>query len=90
MKGAKLISDQNWGGDPIDFGDSEFHWFAYDIAIAVYHASQTIKDRAGRDRFASIFFNSFIEGYVMGNSVNDILEHVLKSYPILKKERRKK
>jgi len=60
----------------IDFGDSEFHWFAYDIAIAVYHASQTIKDRAGRDRFASIFFNSFIEGYVMGNSVNDILEHV--------------
>lgn len=40
----------------IDFGDSEFNWFAYDIAIAVYHASQTIKDKAERDRFASVFF----------------------------------
>lgn len=60
----------------IDFGDSELNWFAYDIAIAIYHASQTIKDRAQRDQFASIFFNSFIEGYSMGNSVNEILKHV--------------
>ncbi|MDR9856206.1 phosphotransferase [Paenibacillus sp. VCA1] len=60
----------------IDFGDSEFNWFAYDIAIAIYHASQTIKDRTQRDQFASIFFNSFIEGYLMENSVNEILKHV--------------
>ncbi|WP_160042666.1 phosphotransferase enzyme family protein [Paenibacillus sp. USDA918EY] len=60
----------------IDFGDSEFNWFAYDIAIAIYHASQTIKDRARRDQFASIFFDSFIEGYSIGNSVNEILKHV--------------
>lgn len=60
----------------IDFGDSEFHWFAYDIAIAIYHASQTIKDRDERDQFASLFFKSFIEGYSMKNSVNGILSHI--------------
>ncbi|WMT39719.1 phosphotransferase [Paenibacillus sp. D2_2] len=60
----------------IDFGDSEFNWFAYDIAIAIYHASQTIKDRDERDQFASLFFKSFIEGYSIGNSVNGILKHV--------------
>lgn len=60
----------------IDFGDSEFNWFAYDIAIAIYHASQTIKDRDERDQFASLFFKSFIEGYSIGNSVNGILEQI--------------
>ncbi|MNJ65531.1 bifunctional UGMP family protein/serine/threonine protein kinase [compost metagenome] len=60
----------------IDFGDSEFNWFSYDIAIAIYHASQSITDRVERDQFASIFFNSFIEGYSMENTVNDILKHV--------------
>ncbi|MGG4044957.1 MULTISPECIES: phosphotransferase enzyme family protein [Paenibacillus] len=60
----------------IDFGDSEFNWFAYDIAIAIYHASQTIKNRAQRDRFASIFFNSFMEGYSKEYSVNEIVKHI--------------
>lgn len=60
----------------IDFGDSEFNWFAYDIAISIYHASQTIRDRNERDQFASLFFKSFIEGYSIGNSVNGILEHI--------------
>lgn len=60
----------------IDFGDSEFNWFAYDIAIAIYHTSQTIKDRGKRDQFASLFFKSFIEGYSEGNSVNGILKYI--------------
>lgn len=60
----------------IDFGDSEFNWCAYDIAIAIYHAAQTIQDRTERDQFASVFFESFIEGYSMGNSTNGILNDI--------------
>lgn len=60
----------------IDFGDSEFNWFAYDIAVATYHASQTIKNEDKRDEFVSVFFKSFIEGYSMENSVTGILQHV--------------
>ncbi|MGG0822272.1 phosphotransferase [Paenibacillus turicensis] len=60
----------------IDFGDSEFNWFAYDIAVAIYHASQTVKDRGKRDHFASEFFKSFMDGYSMENSVTQILQHV--------------
>ncbi|RRJ66025.1 hypothetical protein EHV15_26245 [Paenibacillus oralis] len=60
----------------IDFGDSEFNWFAYDIAIAIYHASQIIKDKSERDKFASQFFESFIEGYSKENSVGEIVKHV--------------
>lgn len=60
----------------IDFGDSEFNWFAYDIAIAVYHASQIIKDKSERDKFASQFFESFIEGYSKENSVEEIVKDV--------------
>nr|WP_245251408.1 phosphotransferase [Paenibacillus turicensis] len=60
----------------IDFGDSEFNWFAYDIAVAIYHASQSVKDRGKRDHFASQFFKSFMDGYSMENSVTQILQHV--------------
>lgn len=60
----------------IDFGDSEFNWFAYDIAIAVYHASQIINGKGKRDKFASQFFESFIEGYSKENSVEEIVKDV--------------
>lgn len=60
----------------IDFGDSEFNWFAYDIAISIYHASQTVKDGGERDQFASLFFESFIEGYSIGNSLDEILKDI--------------
>jgi len=52
----------------IDFGDSEYHWYAYDIAIAIYHASQTVKDWDKRRKFAQMFFKSFMEGYSVENS----------------------
>lgn len=60
----------------IDYGDSEYNWFAYDIAISIYHASQTIKDRGERGQFASLFLRSFIEGYSMENSVDGILKDI--------------
>lgn len=59
----------------IDFGDSECNWFAYDIAIAIYHASQSYAmDK--RSKFASSFFNAFIDGYSMVNSVDETLNSI--------------
>jgi len=52
----------------IDFGDSECHWYAYDIAIAIYHASQTVKDLGKRKTFTHMFFKSFMDGYSVENS----------------------
>ncbi|OAB41651.1 phosphotransferase enzyme family protein [Paenibacillus glacialis] len=61
----------------IDFGDSEYNFYAYDIAIAIYHASQTVKDMDKRKRFANIFFKLFMEGYSVENSdVNKIVKEV--------------
>ncbi len=61
----------------INFGDSECHWYAYDIAIAIYHASQTVKDMDKRKRFANIFFKSFMDGYSVENSdVNKIVKEI--------------
>lgn len=56
----------------IDFGDSENNWFAYDIAIAIYHAVQTVKGAAKRKEFANRFFNAFMDGYVVKNPVKEI------------------
>ncbi|WP_169834404.1 hypothetical protein [Paenibacillus donghaensis] len=51
----------------LDFGDCEYHWFAYDLAIAIYHTAQTMKP--GPERITGIqqFFSSFIDGYARGN-----------------------
>ncbi|RAT98186.1 phosphotransferase enzyme family protein [Brevibacillus sp. Leaf182] len=51
----------------LDFGDSEYHWFAYDIAIAVYHTAQTVLKGPARKEFVHSFFQSFMEGYSRGN-----------------------
>ncbi|MFE4712314.1 phosphotransferase enzyme family protein [Paenibacillus sp. NPDC056722] len=50
----------------IDFGDSEYHWFAYDIAIVIYHAALTVP-KSERDGFAKNFFSSFMSGYTRAN-----------------------
>ncbi|WP_151734180.1 phosphotransferase enzyme family protein [Paenibacillus tengchongensis] len=50
----------------LDFGDCEYHWFAYDIATAVYHAVQTAVPGA-RTSLASEFCNAFIKGYLLRN-----------------------
>jgi Ser/Thr protein kinase RdoA (MazF antagonist) len=56
----------------IDFGDSEYHWFVYDVAIAVYHAAQTVSDVIKRREFAKIFLNSFLNGYSQNFSTTEI------------------
>ncbi|WP_019910281.1 phosphotransferase enzyme family protein [Paenibacillus sp. HW567] len=60
----------------IDFGDSEYHWFAYDIAIAIYHAAQTVKDAVKRKEFAKRFFNAFMEGYEVNHPVKEVRTQV--------------
>jgi amicoumacin kinase len=52
-----------------DFGDCEYNWFVYDIAIVLYHAVQTVdeKDVQGRNDFAFLFIQSFLEGYLTEN-----------------------
>lgn len=50
----------------LDFGDSEYHWFAYDAAVAVYHAAQTAQAGEKRREFAKRFTDSFMDGYAEG------------------------
>ncbi|MGG4444448.1 phosphotransferase enzyme family protein [Brevibacillus fortis] len=57
----------------LDFGDSEYHWFAYDIAIAVYHTAQTVPKGLARKEFVHSFFQSFMEGYSRGNPSTEFL-----------------
>ncbi|OKP79991.1 hypothetical protein A3844_27690 [Paenibacillus helianthi] len=50
----------------IDFGDSEYHWYAYDLAIVIYHTTQAIIKNE-RNNFIRRFYQEFMEGYVRGN-----------------------
>ncbi|MFD0710914.1 phosphotransferase enzyme family protein [Paenibacillus sp. GCM10027626] len=60
----------------IDFGDCEYHWFAYDIAIAVYHAALTVKDSNNRTAFARSFFSAFMEGYAKHRAVESCMSQI--------------
>ncbi|WP_018755550.1 phosphotransferase [Paenibacillus terrigena] len=60
----------------IDFGDSEYHWFAYDIAVAIYHVAQAEQMRPDRQEFIKSFFNSFMSGYSRGNSVTEFISQI--------------
>lgn len=55
-----------------DFGDCEYNWFIYDIAIVLYHSVQTIdeNDREARNNFAIIFIKSFLQGYLEENKLD--------------------
>ena len=55
-----------------DFGDCEYNWFVYDIAIVLYHAVQTIdeNDLQGRRDFAIQFIQSFLQGYLQKNNLD--------------------
>ncbi|GIP23167.1 phosphotransferase enzyme family protein [Paenibacillus sp. J22TS3] len=59
----------------IDFGDSEYHWFAYDIAIAIYHTALTVA-QPERDEFAKRFFDAFMNGYGRGNTNTDVIKDI--------------
>lgn len=53
----------------MDFGDCEYHWFVYDIAIVIYHAVQTCKIQ-GKEAFAKGFFQSFMKGYELEHQLS--------------------
>ncbi|MCM3781570.1 phosphotransferase [Neobacillus mesonae] len=59
----------------IDFGDSEYHWYAYDIAIVIYHTSQAIL-KSERNNFVRHFYEEFMKGYVRGNSDTNFLQDI--------------
>ncbi|UHA74243.1 phosphotransferase enzyme family protein [Paenibacillus sp. 481] len=49
----------------LDFGDLIYHWFAYDVAIAVHAAAVTVDASpfGARTQFARRFLGAFLEGY---------------------------
>lgn len=54
-----------------DFGDCEYNWYVYDIAIVLYHAVQSLpkEDSQGRKDFAIIFMKAFLQGYFEKNNL---------------------
>jgi Ser/Thr protein kinase RdoA (MazF antagonist) len=56
-----------------DFGDFEYNWFAYDIAISLYHAIQSITSGNEEERkgFAYRFIDAFMKGYRSKNVLDD-------------------
>lgn len=53
-----------------DFGDVSYHWFAYDIAIAIYHAVQTVPENR-KAEFVARFFDLFLSGYLQENTLSE-------------------
>ncbi|SEN40298.1 phosphotransferase enzyme family protein [Lihuaxuella thermophila] len=53
-----------------DFADVKYHWFTYDIAIALYHALSSVEqqDRAG---FKTMFLESFMSGYLLEHQLEE-------------------
>ncbi|OPA77410.1 hypothetical protein BVG16_13190 [Paenibacillus selenitireducens] len=60
----------------IDFGDAEYHWFAYDMAISIYHAVQTVPRGKERNEFAFRFFDSLMKGYARTNSSTAFISQI--------------
>lgn len=56
-----------------DFDDCLYHWFAYDITIALYHAVHSIPKTETQNRinFAHQFVESFLNGYLKENIIDD-------------------
>ncbi|WP_282940246.1 phosphotransferase [Paenibacillus sp. RC67] len=59
----------------IDFADSEHHWFAYDVAIAIYHTAHTVP-KLDRKEFVKGFVYSFMNGYTRANSNTTFLSQI--------------
>ncbi|NBJ70349.1 MULTISPECIES: phosphotransferase [Clostridia] len=51
-----------------DFGDCEYSWFVYDIAIVLYHALQVVDNREKKD-FVYKFIRPFLKGYQTENQL---------------------
>lgn len=69
-----MVTDQ--GLTLIDFGDAEYHWFAYDIAISIYHSAQTVPNGKERSEFVVRFFDSFMKGYARANPCTSFLSQI--------------
>lgn len=54
-----------------DFDDCLYHWYVCDIAIAIYHALQTISINSVQERkkFGIKFTESFLKGYLQENGI---------------------
>lgn len=52
-----------------DFGDCEYGWFSYDVAISVYHAVQTVSPHE-RMKFANEFLSAFLDGYLSHHTLD--------------------
>lgn len=71
---GNLLSSEN-SISVIDFEDSEYHWYAYDIAVVIYHTAQTVKKRE-RDTFIRNFYEQFMKGYVRGNPGTNFAQEI--------------
>lgn len=56
-----------------DFNDCLYHWYACDIAIAIYHSLQTIPRDNVQERslFGVEFIESFLKGYLEENKIEE-------------------
>ncbi|MDP5277127.1 phosphotransferase enzyme family protein [Chengkuizengella axinellae] len=56
-----------------DFGDIEVNWFAYDIAICLFHAIQAVPQSESKQKveFAERFIDTFLSGYTTENSIDE-------------------
>lgn len=70
-----------------DFDDCLYHWFAYDITIALYHAVYSIPKTATQKRivFVQQFTKSFLDGYLSENIIDDFW---IKTIPLFLSYRR--
>ena len=55
----------------IDFGSCQYGWFAYDIAVCLYHASLSPPGGMDREDFGRYFLRELMVGYREANSIED-------------------
>lgn len=64
----------NYNGEitVFDFDDCLYHWFACDIAIAIYHAIEAMRfiNYEEKNQFASNFIKNFMNGYLLENYID--------------------
>lgn len=59
-----------------DFGDIGYHWYAYDIAISIYHAVQTVPGPR-KAEFAARFCDALLTGYLQEHPLsNDWIKRI--------------
>lgn len=53
-----------------DFDDVKYHWFTYDIAIALYHALTAVSS-GKKENFKEQFLEAFMSGYLLEHQLED-------------------